>query len=143
MGYYKYKTGNELNGEGIKALPKFMVFPRTTVNIPNQRFKARLQFFGEYYNEDGIDHVPPGYTIGWILIADLANLFGNSNKDLDTNASIITVNRKINELYKTQSVYSNKEANKNQYHGCNNLSDELSVKIIIGFEDRTLNGRGV
>ena len=142
MGYYYYKTGSELTGDDIKALPKFMVFPRTTVNIPNQRIKARLQFFGEDYNEDGIDHFPPGYTIGWILIADLANLFGNSNKDLDTNASISTVNRKINELYKTQSVYSNKEANKNQYHGCITLSDELSEKIIIGFEDQTFNDKG-
>ena len=141
-GYYYYKSNDEITGEEIKALPKFMVFPRTTANIPNQRIKARLQFFGENYNEAGVDHFPPGYTIGWILVADLGNLFGNNNKDLNTNASISTVNNKINDLYRTQSVYSNKEANNNQDYGCITLKDDLSEKIIIGFEDQTFNDLG-
>ncbi len=139
MGYYYYKTGetNPTKSQ-ISAMPKYIVFPRTTANTPNARVKARLQFFGENYDQDGVDNFPGGYTIGWILIADL-----NSKKPkLGDRESLSNVNARINDVYETQSIYSNKEANKAENSGCITLTDELSQKVVIGFEDQTFRDMG-
>ena len=72
----------------------------------------------------------------------MANLFGNNNRDLAANADITTVNNRINLLYPTQSVYSNKEANTNQNYGCISVYDELSKKVVLGFEDQTFSDKG-
>ena len=129
MGYYYYPSDQTLTGDEIKALPKFMVFPRTTSNKPDESIKARIQFFGDDYNQEGVDNFPPGYTIGWVLIADIIdpNLFANE--------SLSDINKAINTTYTKKSVYSNREANIDQNYGCVTLSDAASERIIIGFED--------
>ena len=141
MGYYYYKSGStNPTAAEIKAMPKYMVFPRTTANIPNARIKARLQFFGENYDQAGVDNFPAGYTIGWLLVADIAKKTGSNT--LDTDADISAVNERINHFYPTQSIYSNKEANKEERYGCISLYDSPSEKVIIGFEDQTYTDLG-
>ena len=136
MGYYYYKSDATLSAQDIKDLPKFMVFPRSTSGKPSSVRKARLQFFGENYNEVGIDHFPPGYTVGWILVADI-----NSSINSGSSNAVSKLNTGINTVYsrRTCNIYSNREANAYQNFGCITLYDKLSEKIIIGFEDNSFN----
>ena len=137
MGYYYYKSDAVPTAAEIKALPKFMVFPRTTTNKPNSPIKARLQFFGENYNENGVDHFPPGYTIGWMLVADIAGYENDKYPSTSTTADYNTIKNRISLAYsKNRGVYSDKEANQYGNYGCITLSDKLSEKVIIGFEDQ-------
>ena len=131
MGYYYYPSNQTLTADEIKALPKFMVFPRTTTSKPSKPIKARIQFFGDDYNQDGTDHFPPGYTIGWVLIPNLGEGISFSS-----SANINTVNNSINSTYNKRAIYSDREANLNQNYGCVTLADKLSERIVIGFEDQ-------
>ena len=136
MGYYYYKSDAVPTAAEIKALPKFLVFPRTTNGIPSSKIKARLQFFGESYDENGVDHFPPGYTIGWMLIADIAG-YEHDKTNISSSANISIVNNRINLAYTNgRAIYSDKEANMYQNYGCVTLTDHLSEKIVIGFEDQ-------
>ena len=126
IGYYYYKSGSNPTAAQIKALPKYMVFPRIAVGKPGSRIKARLQFFGESYNENGVDHFPPGYTIGWMLVSDISKA--------DTSTSF--TNSSINVTSSYRAVYSNKECNNNNNHGCVTIWDRASEKIVIGMEDQ-------
>ena len=142
MGYYYYKSGTNLSAQEIKELPKFIVFPRTTLGKPGHFIKSRLQFFGEDYVQSGVDHFPAGYTIGWILIADFA---GSDNKDLPRSLSessqITDIHTNINHAYALSNtkrgIYSNKEANNFENYGCVTLGDKLSGRVVIGFEDQS------
>ena len=152
MGYYYYKTPNAEKGiaqptaNEIKALPKYMVFPRTTNGLPKSAYKARLQFFGENYDQDGTDAFPAGYTIGWMLVPDIAGSESSINNNiLKDNALLKEVNTAIAREYvrsggifnKYQKpIYSNQSANLNTQAGCIALNDMRSQKVIIGFEDQ-------
>ena len=138
MGYYYYSSDKELTAAEIKALPKYLVYPRTTKGTPTSIIRARLQFFGENYDQPGVDDFPAGYTIGWILIPDIA---GAGVDYLSSNASIDKVDNNISQAYHIQdrAIYSNKEANYKQNNGCITLYDPKTGKIVIGFEDQTFN----
>lgn len=138
MAYYYYPTNANATSSYIKGLPKYVVFPRTSGRYyygggysayPDAVFGVRLQFFGSNYDQPGIDVFPPGYTVGWMLIADMG-------KDLAANAPFNTLNSNIASSYNNNKViYSNKEANNYQNPGCITLYDKKSEKVIIGFED--------
>lgn len=139
MGYYYYKTGETPTAEEVKQLPKFIVFPRTTNNYPTKIIKARLQFYGESYDTTvGTDDFPPGYTIGFVLVADIANK-RITGRSLDWYANINTINDNINaaiQFPNSRAIYSNNIANPSQRPGCIALLDKASERIVIGFEDQ-------
>ena len=91
--------------------------------------KTRLQYFGENYNDAGVDHFPPGYTIGWVLIPNL--------QSLKENSGITDINSKINSAYTARAIYSNNECNTNSNFGCISLTDSKSGTVVIGFEDQS------
>lgn len=140
MAYYYYPSSKkDIDAEYIKSLPKYFVYPRTTGNLiikytngsyPTSIIKARLQFFGSDYKSAGTDVFPAGYTIGWMLVADIKG-------SLNYQAPINKVNANISTAYTNgQAIYSNKEANYNQNPGCISLYDKKSEKVVIGFEDQ-------
>jgi hypothetical protein len=143
MGYYYYPTGANLTGAQIRALPKFMVFPRTTRYYPSQVIKARLQFYGANYNTTvGTDDFPPGYTIGFVLVSNMAD-WSVTGRSLSWYSNTGEVNTNINAAIQknpTHAIYSNSIANRNQLAGCIALLDEPSERIILGFEDQTYRG---
>lgn len=137
IAYYYYKTNAVMTPAAIKALPKFVVLPRTTSNNPEQRIKVRLQYFGENgLAEEGTDLFPAGYTIGYMLISDMFPSDGNSLywAQQKTVESRITWALGIN-----QTVYSNESANNKQRPGCISLYDKDAERIIIGFEDHAFH----
>jgi LruC domain-containing protein len=142
MGYYYYKTGTHLTAEEVKALPKFMVFPRTTRYYPEKVIKARLQFYGANYDTTvGSDDFPPGYSIGFVLVADMASQW-ITGTTLGWDNSLSSVNYNINAAINASSshaIYSNSVANPSHRAGCIALLDKPSERIIIGFEDQTFN----
>lgn len=141
MAYYYYPSSKkDIDAEYIKSLPKYLVYPRTTGSLyigytnygsyPTSIIKARLQFFGSDYKSAGTDVFPAGYTVGWMLVA-------NMGESLNYQASINKVNANINTAYTNgQVIYSNREANYNQNPGCISLYDKKSEKVVIGFEDQ-------
>lgn len=138
MGYYYYKSEANLSPEEIKGLPKYLVFPRSTSGKPGHQIKARLQFFGEEFNEAGVDHFPPGYTIGWILIPNI-----DAERPAITESSALTaIHANIASAYGKRAIYSNQECNNNnnQGYGCVTLWDPASQKLVIGFEDQAFSG---
>jgi LruC domain-containing protein len=136
MAYYYYPSDKTLSASEIKALPKYVVFPRTTSGIPANQVKVRLQFFGAGYDQAGTDVFPKGYTIGWMLIPGVYDI-GNTNYGDNINQ----VNSKIIKAYKNNGgIYSNHEANTDALNGCITLYDATSQKVVIGFEDTTYKG---
>ncbi|MDD4609329.1 MAG: LruC domain-containing protein [Bacteroidaceae bacterium] len=136
MGYYYYKTSETLSASQLKALPKYMVFPRTTKGSPSNIISARLQFFGENYDQEGTDVFPPGYSIGWMLVADI-NGFLDRNS-LSSSANATEINDRINTYYTSgHAIYSNQSANTAGRAGCISIYDRKSQRIIVGFEDFT------
>ncbi|NCC09099.1 MAG: LruC domain-containing protein [Bacteroidia bacterium] len=134
MAYYYYKTGANLTGEEIKQLPKYFVIPRMTSGTPNKAVKARLQFFGENGDQPGTDLFPPGYTVGWMVVANMFPSDGSAYfwKDLST------IEPRIKWAYESEHViYSNQSANYKQQSGCISLYDQKSKRIVLGFEDQT------
>ena len=142
MGYYYYKTGTTPD---VRNIPKYVVFPLTTDGNPDHPVKARLQFYGENYNEKGTDDFPGGYTIGWVLFPNLDRTvdswwpFGSGKNSWD----IDVINKGITEVYSdNMAIYSNSEYNHSQKKGCITLNDPDSGRVIIGFEDQTNNPKG-
>ncbi len=147
MAYYYYPSNAQnVDATYIKNLPKYIVFPRTTGSYlyngsynsyPNTIIKTRLQFFGANYKQNGTDVFPAGYTIGWMLVANMGYSMGS-------NAAINTINSNIKKAYNNnQVIYSNKEANTGQVSGCITLYDKESNKVIIGFEELAYKGKGI
>lgn len=145
MAYYYYpSTAKNVNAEYIKSLPKYIVFPRTCGNysyrnltgaFPDEIIKARLQFFGSDYKQSGTDAFPAGYTIGWMLVADMGY-------NMSYNDPLETINSNIKKAYNSGKViFSNKEANTDQISGCITLYDQESNKVVIGFEDQAYKGK--
>lgn len=134
MAYYYYPTSKEgsLTANYIKSLPKYVVFPRTTKGpIPNKHAKARLQFFGDNYDKSGTDDFPAGYSIGWMLIPDLAAT-GISDDD-----AISMVNNAIaSNISYGKVIYSNRIANTGSNPGCIAWTDSKTGKVVLGFEDQ-------
>ncbi len=138
MAYYYYKT-DEAGTVNVKNLPKYVVYPRSGYQLStNLHYKIRLQFFGESYNEAGIDTFPEGYTIGWVLISMLG---GGFSWDSYPGANMSTVNGYISSAYGADRVvYSNESANKEQVKGCMALYDSQSGATLYGFEDMAYQG---
>ena len=141
LGYYYYKTPDAAAGISaptvaeIHALPKYMVFPRIKNGLPKQASKARLQFFGENFDQEGTDIFPVGYTVGWMLVPSLDDAKHNLNENSgigDVEGAIITEYGKNDK-----PIYSNKLANSQGNAGCIAMNDELSQKVIVGFEDQS------
>ena len=134
LGYYYYKSDETPTAAEIKALPKFMVFPKLTNTNPAAGVKVRLQFFGENYNENGTDDFPAGYTIGWCLMADLGD-----------KSSVSTMNTEINAaLSGNKVVYSNYFRANQVREGFITILDQVSGKLILGIEDTSfqdMNGK--
>ncbi len=141
MGYYYYKTGTTPD---VRNLPKYVVFPLTTDGNPNHPVKARLQFYGENYDERGTDDFPGGYTIGWILFPNLDRTVGGGKWHQGYESwEIGDINDGIADVYKSNmAIYSNSEYNRRQKKGCITLNDTESGRVIIGFEDQTNNVNG-
>lgn len=138
MAYYYYPSTTTATATYIKGLPKYVVFPRTSGHYyygggyhsyPNAVIGARLQFFGPNYDQPGTDTFPPGYTIGWLLIADIGGTLNAVPYTSSINSNIAT------SYNSDKVIYSNKEANNYQNPGCITLYDKKSEKVIIGFED--------
>jgi hypothetical protein len=142
MSYYYYPTGKAITVDEIKALPKYVVFPRTGYGpIPNQQVKVRLQFFGANYNEAGTETFPAGYTIGWMLIPDILDADHSAVTTSYVNP-ISSVNDYIITAYKNNGgVYSNHIANTDQLNGFITLYDATAQKSVIGIEDMTYKGK--
>ncbi len=139
MGYYYYKTGTTPD---ISSLPKYVVFPLTTDGNPNHPVKARLQFYGENYDQAGTDDFPGGYTVGWVLFPNVDRTVGGwSHSYKSWNLRVI--NEGIAEVYGDgMAIYSNSEYNRNQKKGCITLNDTETGRVVIGFEDQTNNVNG-
>lgn len=146
VGYYYYpsdKPQSELTANYIKSLPKFMVYPRVTnwpnynnnnyYNVPQSPLKARLQFFGEKYDQEGTDDFPAGYTIGWVLVPNLAGAYEH-DYTLNINSPILKVNDQISNRI-GNAIYSNSEANSEQTKRFITASDKATGKVIVGIED--------
>jgi len=141
MAYYYYPAGQSMTAAQLHALPKFVVFPRTTKGLPSVKLTARLQFFGANYDEPGIDSFPPGYTIGWMLIP---------NVNFGTADELSEINGQLANTYQSKYIYSNTEANVNgnsrtPYNGtplpgCISLYDSRTQTYVIGFEDQSYKG---
>lgn len=127
LGYYYYKTGTELTAAQVKALPKFMAFPKLLKGRPAPGFKVRLQFFGENYNEQGVDDFPSGYTIGWCMIPNIGG--GDNLRRIHSNM-VSALEQKKNKV-----VYSNYFPENQIRAGFITLQDEKSGKLVIGIED--------
>lgn len=139
MGYYYYKTGTTPD---ISSLPKYVVFPLTTDGKPNHPVKARLQFYGENYDEAGTDDFPGGYTIGWVLFPNIDRTAGGWFVNYDS-WKIADINDGIAEVYSDgMAIYSNSEYNRNMKKGCITLNDTETGRVVIGFEDQTNNPKG-
>lgn len=133
IAYYYYKTNSQPTVAQIKNLPKFFVFPRISAGIPNAVLKARLQFFGEDGKQPGTDVFPSGYTLGWMLVADM---FPTDGSKLYW-AGIQTIESRMKWAYESdQVIYSNQSANLKRQPGCISLYDTKSQKIVVGFEDQ-------
>ena len=136
VAYYYYKTNSSPTATEIKKLPKYFVIPRMSTGTPNAVIKTRLQFFGEDGKQPGTDQFPPGYTVGWMLVA---NMFPNDGSSTYWNG-ISTIENRIKWAYgANQVIYSNQSANLNGQPGCISLYDTKSKKIIVGFEDQAFN----
>ena len=136
IAYYYYKTNSNPTALQIKRLPKYFVIPRMSFGIPNAVIKTRLQFFGEDGTQPGTDMFPPGYTVGWMLVADMFPTDGGSLYW----SSIKTIEDRIKWAYNAnQVIYSNQSANLNNQPGCISLYDMKSKRIIVGFEDQAFN----
>lgn len=134
VGYYYYKSDRNITPAEIKALPKYLVLPRMTSSTPDKVIKTRLQFFGENGGQPGTDLFPTGYTIGFVIIADLFPTDGNSYYW----DNLPTIENRIKWAYSiNQNVYSNQSANYKQQAGCVSIYDEKAQKVVIGFEDQT------
>lgn len=145
MGYYYYKTGTNPSAAEIKAMPKFVIYPMTHNGTPDTPVKARLQFFGEDYSENGIDDFPAGYTIGWILFPNLYN--GSLRPDEDWNGQndfeVSSINGCIERVYgNNEAIYSNNECNNYSNNGCITLTDPETGRVVIGFEDQAFQQGG-
>lgn len=139
MGYYYYRTGTIPD---IKSMPKYVVFPLTTDGNPNHPVKARLQFYGENYNETGTDDFPGGYTIGWVLFPNIDRTVNGWHGGHES-WEISDINDGISEVYEdNMAIYSNSECNRRQKKGCITLNDTESGRVVIGFEDQTNNVNG-
>lgn len=139
MGYYYYPTGSNPSADEIKALPKFVIYPMTTNGSPNSPVKVRLQYFGEEYDQNGVDDFPTGYTIGWIMFPNIYN--GSLRPDDDWNGQndfdVSSINGRIEMVYGNgEAIYSNSECNNWGNDGCITLTDKESGRVVIGFEDQ-------
>lgn len=133
LGYYYYKTGTTLTAAELRALPKYMVFPRLVTGKPDPGFKVRLQFFGENYNEAGTGDFPSGYTIGWCMIANIG-----------TTSDLGAINRKIATAYEDKKVvYSNYFEENQVRSGFITLVDKTSGKLVLGIEDTAFQRLGI
>lgn len=136
VAYYYYKTNSSPTASEIKKLPKYFVIPRMSTGTPNAVIKTRLQFFGDDGTQPGTDLFPPGYTVGWMLVA---NMFPADGSSLYWSG-IKTIEDRIKWAYgANQVIYSNQSANLNGQPGCISLYDTKSKKIIVGFEDQAFN----
>lgn len=138
MGYYYYPTGSNPTAEEIKALPKFVIYPMTHNGTPDSPVKTRLQFFGEDGMGEGTDDFPAGYTIGWILFCNIYN--GSLRPDEDwfgeNDFDVENINSRIEKVYgANEVVYSNNECNNYSNNGCITLTDDITGRVVIGFED--------
>lgn len=142
MAYYYYPSDKQMAASDFHALPKYVVFPRTTRGHPSVKVSARLQFFGANYNEAGTDKFPPGYTIGWMLMPNAS--FSRYS------TSMSSVNNTLKNTYTNKYIYSNEIANTNgnadtdypgqPLPGCMTLFDYKSKIVVIGFEDQAYKG---
>lgn len=136
VAYYYYKTNSNPTAADIKNLPKYFVIPRMSFGIPDAVIKTRLQFFGDDGKQPGTDLFPPGYTVGWMLVA---NMF-SGNGGTYYWSGIKTIEDQLIKAYAArQVIYSNQSANLNGQPGCISLYDTKSKKIIVGFEDQAFN----
>lgn len=135
IGYYYYKSNTTPTPAQIKAFPKYVILPRMNSNCPGVSVKTRLQFFGENGNLPGTDLFPKGYTVGFVLIADMFPTDGNENywSDLET------IENRMIWAYSVagQNVYTNQSANYKSQAGCISIYDPKSKKVVLGFEDQT------
>lgn len=137
IAYYYYKSNATMTAQAIRNLPKFVVLPRTTSTNPSKTIKVRLQYFGEDgLSKEGTDLFPAGYTVGWMLVADLFPYDGSYF--YWTNLTNIE-NRIIWASNISQTIYSNQSANYKQKAGCLSLYDEDSKRVIVGFEDHSFH----
>jgi len=125
LGYYYYKTGTQLNAGDLRALPKYLAFPKLVAGKPEPGLRVRLQFFGENSDQPGTDEFPSGYTIGWCLIANIE--YGIDIEQIHANIGPACEKKKI--------VYSNYFVENQVRPGFITLLDETSGKLVLGIED--------
>ncbi|MDL2247267.1 LruC domain-containing protein [Bacteroides sp. OttesenSCG-928-J23] len=143
LGYYYYKTGETPSASELKALPKYLLFPKLEkvngTSRPNPGIKVRLQYFGENYDEAGTDEFPSGYSIGWMLIPNT----GTDSYDGTTDNSFNSMHNLIVSKYNETAIYSNYYAANQKRQGFVTLRDAVSGKMVIGIEDTTWEDHGV
>lgn len=143
MAYYYYPSDKVMTEADLHALPKFLIFPRTTNGRPSVKMSARLQYFGANYDESGVDAFPPGYTIGWMLISNV--YFGNSNTVGAINSVITNYATGGNCIYSNEIANGTGNSTTGKYSGqplpgCISLFDYKSQTVVIGFEDQAYRG---
>lgn len=134
IGYYYYKEGNAPSSrQDMHTMKKYLIFPNLTnqngyVVLPTGA-TARLQFFGENYDQPATSKFPAGYVIGWFFISDGFNY--------DSNGTIKRINN-LSSAYDINPIYFSDD--KGNFKHFISLNDSKSGLVVLGFEDQQKPG---
>lgn len=158
LAYYYYPSSEEdsVNADYLHNLKKYIIIPRAYKGHPSEKLKVRLQYFGENYNQDGVDVFPDGTTIGWMVIVNISNFGNNGGVNLGDNPTVAQLSEAQSGTYTHGNyVYSNSIGNAevtatfagySNYMGkpapgCAYLYDEKARCMVVGFEDIAYLGK--
>ncbi|MDD6210777.1 MAG: LruC domain-containing protein [Bacteroidales bacterium] len=134
LGYYYYKEGNAPKSrDEMFKMKKYIIFPR--IFHDNDGFyalptgaTARLQFFGENYDQPASEEFPKGYVIGWFFISDGFSPSSCSIKQV----SLLAAFNGMNTIFFSNDV----KQSDNDYRRFVSLDDKKSGLVLLGFEDQ-------
>jgi len=153
--YYPVSDKNIVDADYLHNLKKYIVIPRGYKGHPTEKIKIRLQYFGENYDQNGVDIFPDGITIGWMIIVNISNFGNNGGVNLGDNPSVDQLSKAQSGTYAHGNyVYSNSIGNAlvgnisaaySDYMGepapgCAYLYDEDAKCMVVGFEDLAYKG---
>lgn len=136
FGYYYYKKGTSLTRDQLFNLKKYIVFPNVMHNddgwfaLPTGA-TARLQFFGEDYNQPATNEFPKDYVIGWFYISNGYSVTYSSIKQ----ASKLALFNGLNTIFFSDDI---KNSEKEDYRRFVSLDDKKSGLLMLGFEDQVV-----
>lgn len=136
FGYYYYKKGTSLTRDQLFNLKKYIVFPNAMHDsdswfaLPTGA-TARLQFFGEKYDQPAADEFPKDYVIGWFYIS---NGYNSSYASI-RQASKLALFEGLNTIFFSDDI---KKSENEDYRRFVSLDDKKSGLLMLGFEDQVM-----